>query len=257
MKYVKKICDDNKLRYFICSGTLIGAVRHKGFIPWDDDIDMALPRNDYMELVNILKDGQRYRILTFHNNEDYYYPYAKIVDTNTVLTERGKRPIKGLGVCIDVFPIDGLPRGNLKIWYHMNKLTICRLMLYLSLQRYPKQLGNVTRYIIKCILWPFSKAVGWKRWIRCVDRLGTKYDYNHGDKVGCIVGGYFNKEIVSKKVFEKAIVMEFEGETFPAPVGYDEYLTSKYGNYMEFPPEKERVPHHGFEAYLKDNSIDC
>lgn len=249
LKYVKKICDNNNLRYFLCGGTLLGAVRHKGFIPWDDDIDIALPRNDYMKLIDILKEGHRYRSLSFYNNEDYHYPFAKIVDTHTMLIEYEQYPIKGLGVCIDVFPIDGLPRNSQKIWYHMMKLKICRRMLGLSLQKYPKSC-NIVKYIIKYIVWRFSRIIGWKRWIRYVERLGTKYDYNNGDKVGCIVAGYFEKEIVSKKVFEKAIDVEFEGEIFSAPVGYDEYLTSLYGNYMELPPEKERISHHNSEAYL-------
>jgi len=244
LKYVKKICDDNKLKYFLCGGTLLGAIRHKGFIPWDDDIDIALPRNDYMKLIDILKGGHRYRCLSYYDNEDYHYPYAKVIDTHTILIEHDQYPIKGLGVCIDIFPIDGLPRDSWRVWYHMTKLKVFRKMLGLSLQKYPS--SNVVKYITRS----FSRIIGWKRWIRYVERLATKYDFNNGDKVGCIVAGYFEKEVVSKGVFEKTIDVEFEGEIFPAPVGYDEYLTSLYGDYMKLPPEEKRISPHNYEAYL-------
>jgi len=252
LRYVKDICNANKLRYYLCAGTLLGAVRHKGFIPWDDDIDIALPRNDYMKLIDILKNDHRYGSLSIYNNKDYYYPFAKIVDTSTILIEHTMEyPIEGLGVYIDVFPIDGLPQNNIIIRYHMNKLKIFRKMLFLSLKRDCPKSSNAIKYIIKYVVWIFSKIIGWRKLIRYVERLGTKYDYNNGDKVGCIVSGYYEKEIVNKEVFEDSVDLEFEGVMFPAPIGYEEYLTSLYGDYMKLPPEEERVYRHSFDAFLK------
>ena len=252
LKYVKKVCEENNLRYFLCGGTLLGAVRHKGFIPWDDDIDIALPRDDYLKLIKILDDGHRYRSLSVYNNEDYYYPFAKIVDTNTILENDNLYPLKELGVYIDVFPIDGLPQKSKKINYHLTKLIILRKLLYLSRIRncYKSRRGIILNLLVY-VIWFFSRMIGWRRWISIIEKLATKYEYNNSEKVGCVVAGYGKREIMNKEVFEEIIYLEFEGDFFSAPIGYDKYLTNLYGDYMQLPPENKRVSKHGFKAYMK------
>ena len=107
LKYLKKICKDNNIRYFISSGTLLGAIKYKGFIPWDDDIDVSLVRDEYEQLIKCIEkdNDSRYKILTYKNTKDYYYPYAKLVDTKTKVEDNAKE-IKELGVFIDIFPLD-------------------------------------------------------------------------------------------------------------------------------------------------------
>lgn len=253
LKYIKGICEEHNIKYFLCGGTLLGAVRHKGFIPWDDDIDILLPRNDYMRLISLLKDGDKYRCLSSYYNSDYYYSFAKVVDTDTVLIEREEYPIKDLGVFIDIFPIDGLPENKKELKTQFNRVLKYRNRLYFSLMVKCLPASVKWKYGFKYMYWFLMKIIGWKRWLKIIERLGTMYKYADSDKVACIVSGYGLKEIMNKSVFEKVIFLEFEGEKFPAPIGYNEYLTSLYGDYMKLPPIEKRVSHHKFEAFFKNH----
>ena len=116
LKELKEICDNNNIIYFLGGGTLLGAIRHKGYIPWDDDVDVMMPRKDYEILLEIFDDNckENHKILTYINTEDYYYSFAKIVDTNTILHEGKLRTIKEMGIYIDIFPIDFLPDDKKK-----------------------------------------------------------------------------------------------------------------------------------------------
>lgn len=252
LKFVRNVCQENHLRYFLCGGTLLGAIRHKGFIPWDDDIDILMPRDDYRRLIEILKDNEKYRSISIYYNDDYYYSFAKIIDpaTNFYETEL-QRPIKGYGVYIDIFPIDGLPKSDLGLKIHFNVVMILRKLLYLSLNKSFQLSFKHWSRLPKFIVWKFVSIIGWKRWIQIIEGLAIKFDFHHSNKVACIVSGYGKKELVHKVIFKKAIQVEFEGKKYCAPVGFDEYLTNLYGNYMELPPEEKRISHHLFEAYLK------
>lgn len=255
LKFVRNVCQENHLKYFLCGGTLLGAIRHKGFIPWDDDIDVLMPREDYRKLIEILKDNDKYRSISLYHNEDYYYSFAKVIDLSTDFIETQlQRPIKGYGVYIDIFPIDGLSKSKLGRNAHFNMVLLLRQLLYLSLNKsYPLSIYHLNS-VPKYIVWRFATLVEWKRWIIIIERLATKFDFHHGDMAACIVAGYGKKELMHKAVFKKAISVEFEGEQFSAPVGFNEYLTNLYGNYMELLPEEKRISHHIFEAYLKYNS---
>ena len=119
LAYIHKVCVENNIRYWVCGGTLIGAIRHNGFIPWDDDIDIDMPRPDF-ERFKKIADSSRYMLLTAEN-EKYYYASAKLVDNNTVLNENNfEGNIDGLGVFVDIFPLDGLPsdakKQRIELW---------------------------------------------------------------------------------------------------------------------------------------------
>ena len=115
--YVHEFCKKNNIRYSLSGGTLLGAVRHKGYIPWDDDIDIMMPRPDYERFVNEFNENRKdveYKVICSYNDSQFFQPFAKVVNTKTFLKETYKRPVAQMGVYIDVFPIDGLPNDEQK-----------------------------------------------------------------------------------------------------------------------------------------------
>lgn len=129
--YIRKICQQYHLRYYLAWGTLLGAVRHKGFIPWDDDIDIMMPRSDYerlLELVPSLRHSY-YKILSNPKNEDYYYTHAKMIDTRTLCVENDLQTIQNMGIWVDIFPLDGMPD---KFKIHYFKMRVLHRMRALS-----------------------------------------------------------------------------------------------------------------------------
>lgn len=248
----------NDLNYFLAGGTLIGAIRHKGYIPWDDDIDVIMPRPDYIKFINLTKQGLGpYVVKGPYNIQSkfdppYHCTYCKICDDRTELIEFPKTKHIVSSVYIDVFPCDGLPSDFKSIAKHYKKARIyIKLNALLNMSYYRK---NMTSNTIKKIFWSLIFLIKLllpdKIFFRKIEKLATKYDYNKSEFVGVIVAGYGLKEHMPKKVFESYILGDFEGKKFRIPVGYDIYLSKIYGNYMELPPKNKRVGHDSI-AFLK------
>ena len=254
LRHIDQLCRENHLKYFMSDGTLLGAVRHKGYIPWDDDLDIWMPRQDYERLERIMNgDNSSYVVVNHKNTTGYIYAFGKAVDSRTVLKENMEVKCP-MGVYVDIFPYDGLP-GNCKKDY----IRHVRRCLYLQNQRYrafqgfkgvkgTHTNGNVKRFVF----WIVRRAIGGMNFIKMVDYLSRRYPVDGAEYVGCLVGGYKEKDMMPARIFSEAVEMEFEGEKFLAPVGYDEYLRIEYGDYMKLPPEEEQVTHHDFKAWWKE-----
>lgn len=238
--HIDKICRENDLTYYLAYGTLIGAVRHKGFIPWDDDIDIVMPRPDYEKLMKIMqKANGRYKFISLETCKlDYNYPFAKIFDSKTRLVE-GYRPMEEeLGVYVDVFPIDGLGNTKEEVSDYSKKI-----------EKYSKQiwyLGTVKHNGIKGRL---LNIIGRKNINRWLVKNAKKNNFYKSKYAGGLTGLWGEKEVMETKYYMDKIEMDFEGNKFYVPKHYDYILTKWYGNYMQLPPEKERVRHHGFDAW--------
>lgn len=253
LKYFIKVCKENNLKWFLSGGTLLGAIRHKGYIPWDDDIDLFMPRKDYRKFLELVKDNKEYTILNPYDYEDYYYLFSKLVDNRTVLYETGSSTKnEKMGVFIDIFPLDGLPEnyGDIeKHYYRLVKLNrrYINSITHTDIHGFKNRLKQTIKipYIMYC------KLVGIQHWKKLILETMEKYDYDEGGYVGFIVSLFGLKQILNRRIFADSVDVEFEGETVPAPVGYVEYLTTLYGDYMQLPPEEKRVTPHTYDAYWR------
>lgn len=251
LKYIDVVCKENHLKYFLAYGTLIGAVRHKGFIPWDDDIDILMPRTDYKKLCHILhKEKGRYRILCCEYDKKYIYPFAKVVDSKTRLIEEDTTSEYDMGVYIDIFPYDGL-RGSLE--EHKVRLKMCSTLerlRVLSVLPYKATAHKVWwKNLLRIPFWLGLKLVGYRNIMKILNRLAQKDSVEHADWVGCLCAQAIYKELVPKEDVDELLDMEFEGKLFKVPKGYDRMLRTMYGDYMVLPPVEKQVSHHKFKAW--------
>lgn len=255
---IKEICDANGIMYFLGGGTLLGAVRHKGFIPWDDDIDIMLPRKDYEKLIEVFNKQTKkaYKLLYYKNCKGYYYTYAKIVCENTILEENNFEPIKEMGIYIDVFPIDYLPDNEQEIkktFKEYNKYY--KLLNFYKIKDHSVFTNNKLKIFIKNSLKKVLKKE--KIIYKIVDKINkvcTKYmDTN---TVACITGRYQEKEIMNKDYMDGYVEVEFEGVKYKAPKGYDEYLKKHYGKYMELPPKEQQIAAHDTIIFTREEKYN-
>lgn len=237
-------CEEKGLRYFLFGGTLIGAIRHKGFIPWDDDIDIAMPRPDYDRFIRTFNDPSNYyQVIDMSNNKEYGFPFAKVHDTRTFVDEL-QYAKDHFGVYIDIFPLDGV-KGDEQI------IKVLRLRKILHTKKANFYQRTLSKKIIntfgKLVLLPFSVH----KILTLIDKEARKYPFGSTLKVANIVNPYGPREIVDLACFKNHIYKEFEGRQYRIPVGYDAYLRSIYGDYMQLPPEDKRKRLHIAKEYWK------
>lgn len=249
LKKFHAFCEENGIKYFLAYGTLLGAIRYKRFIPWDDDVDVLVPREDYEKLISLFQDSERYRLYSYERNKNYFYPFAKLCDMTTRKEEFNINNGVELGVDIDIFPLDhwddDLEKAKREAKY------IKRTMFYLGLSKYKKAVAsNFLKRMVKGSLIAGMKTLGSKYFINKIEKECRK-EYQNGSRyVGakswCVYG---ERGIVPAEAFAEAIEIEFEDGKFFAPVGYDTYLTCLYGDYLPEPPKEKQKTHHNFMAY--------
>ncbi len=248
LSYIADVCKENNLRYCLCGGTLLGAVRHKGFIPWDDDIDIYMPRPDYDKFAELLSQKKgKYRILSA-GQENYYYNFAKVVDSETVLIEYGCLPLENMGVYVDIFPLEGMPSNEADRKKHFNKLDKLRKRINSYSKQKPKIRRNLVQYIKSRYLYCANKKSSLLEFQREYEKLVKKYNYDESVYVYATGGAYKEKDIFLKKIFSDYTGIIFENKEFNAPKECDVYLRQLYGNYMQLPPVENRISNHNYEA---------
>lgn len=251
LSQVANYCDRNGLCYFLAYGTLLGAVRHKGYIPWDDDIDIMMPRPDYMQFINSFNNEESVlRVGSHYLDKNYPYVIAKVYNTSTLCKENIDVEYS-IGINIDVFPIDGLPeteREFSRFYCRLNLLRKIFLFKTITMSKNRSISKNILLTVGKCLLvWTSLKKI-----ITKMNVFASRIDYNSADFVGIVVFGDGVQERISSSVFKEKIRLEFEGKYFYVPQGYDSWLKNIYGDYMQLPPEDKRVTHHDFKAYRID-----
>lgn len=242
MDKIHEFCESRNIRYSLGGGTLLGAVRHQGYIPWDDDIDIMLPRPDYERFLKEFDSVyEELSIQHLDNDDTCCIPFAKVYDNRTVLIERYQRS----GVYIDVFPVDGLPeekyiKDYIVKWHsHIRKIQKSTAFYKLGNSKTKK-----LKFYLKKLVYPSRAKV-----IDNFYKFLAMYPYGTTANAGAICGIYAEKELMTLEVFEKYIMLPFEGRSYKAISDYDAYLSKHYGEYMQLPPVEKQISHHEFKAY--------
>lgn len=268
LKDVATFCDTNNIRYYLGGGTLLGAVRHKGFIPWDDDIDISMPRPDYNKFISTYNGyNENYEVKAIEIDGRYWRTFAKVFDKRTCLIEKAiyiEKP--GNAVFIDVFPIDGLPDSTiqqiklfkeqefLNFLYHSSAWNYTKSHKYEDSDSYFSKLKGWLRTLLKFIAISILRPLPTHKIIRMINENASKISYDEAKFIGAIVDCAHgaSREKIAKEIFEPRISFDFAGEKFWGPKGFDVYLSNLYGNYMNMPKEKNRKTHHDYTGYWKE-----
>ena len=271
LKAFIRVCDKHNLEYFLVYGTALGAIRHKGFIPWDDDIDVGMPREDYEKYIQLQSEyeGTPYFIQTFKSDPCYIYNYAKLRDSSTTFLENAfKNHRINQGVFIDVFPVDGMSRteGNREKIGKKNKF-IWRQVYFSYLPALRRKVHKRTFFkdillnIVAGLFYVFDIAhYRNKR----VERFVKKIPLSEAKMAGIMFGFTWKINCMPADIFKETIKVPFEDIEVKVVKQYDRYLTLLYKDYMKFPPKEQQVGHHynsgvslnqGYEDYMREHKI--
>lgn len=256
MLYLKEFCEEHHLLVYFCGGCCIGAIRHQGFIPWDDDIDVFMPREDYEKLGEIWdKEADTSRYSYCRTDRDHFYRnlFATINDNHTAFIKTHQADLDiNHGIVIDILPLDGCPSGSFQ-----RKMQMFWALLYsiYNAQMVPQNHGKAVELIGRIMLAIVpKKSWRYKLW-KLAERKMTRYPIKDCEYITelCSGPGYM-KNRYPKKAFEKAVYKSFEGYQMPVPQGYDDYLRIAFGDYMKLPPKEKQVAHHDVVFYDLNNS---
>ena len=235
-------CEEHGLRYTLTGGTLLGAVRHNGFIPWDDDIDVTMPRPDYNELINAADKLPTGYAFVNMNNSSLYCPFTKLIDRSIHVQEPEYRGISQEYLWLDVFPMDGV--SNSEKEQRENKFLLARANRHCAWSMLNHSHEPFWKRVPKKAAAFFWKSTNPKaELIRACERIAREPGYEKATHVSEVIG--YSKKVwsVTKSGFEKSLEMEFEGHKFKVMSCWEEYLTKVYGNYKEIPPASKRQTH--------------
>lgn len=247
---IDEFCRNHGIEYSLMYGTLLGAVRHGGYIPWDDDIDICMTRPNYQRFLELFNGSvEHLHVLAPEIEKSYYAPFANVYDDRTILYEKTENHNHhDIGIKIDVFPIDGVPDNYTKYSFFLKLIRLCNFVMAMKRRKLAKQNSikvllkvYITR-IITCFLSYSSIQI-------LLHKIVTRYNYSEATFVDVYLYALHCR--APKDYFENYSDIGFEGHSFRSVAAYDKVLKLLYGDYMKLPPEEERFPKHSFDAYWK------
>lgn len=254
LKIFENLCEKNNLYYTLGAGTLLGAIRHKGFIPWDDDIDVLMPRADYEKMINGDIDCTglpEYIKIKKWKDGSLSYPFIKLVDIRTIINSEyldSKYDVRH--IWIDIFPLDAIPNTEEEHTVLFNSAKHIRQILQIKQAKIGQGKTwwkRILKPVLKVIYMPFKI----ENLCRKMDEVSKQYNFAQSIYIRQLVWATVQREHINREKYMLPIKVEFEGQYFNAPSNYDEYLSIVYGDYMKLPPEDKRR-NHNMEAYFMD-----
>ena len=264
LKYFQQVCKDNHIEYYALGGTLLGAVRHKGFIPWDDDIDVGIPRPDYERLCKILEEKSgtgKIKFRSYKNTKDYIRYFGRIEDESMKIVRHDNIKVEEAFAWIDLFPLDAMPNNallrKLKVFYVLFLRAIYRFSCFDRLVNVNKKGRPLHERIL---VWvglhtPIQKFFDTKKCLARLERALTAIPYEKSDYLVNAMGAYKFREMFHKKYYGKGRMYPFENTEICGPEDYDFVCTQLYGDYMT-PPRMDDRNHHGLQAVEESQTVD-
>lgn len=256
LKVFQKICADNNISYFALGGTLLGAVRHKGFIPWDDDIDVGIPRPDYERLCKILEQGalgDNIRFRSFKNTEGYIRYFGRLEDESMKIVRHDNIKVEEAFAWIDLFPLDAMPNNAI-----LRKIKVFQVLILRALYRFScfDSLVNVNKkgrpLHERILVWiglhtPIQKFFNTKNCLMSLEKALTSTPYDRSNYLVNAMGAYKFREMFHKDYYKDGTSYPFEDTEIRGPVDYDFVCAQLYGDYMT-PPKMDDRNHHGLQT---------
>lgn len=251
LKLFAKICEENSLRYFLIGGTMLGAVRHEGFIPWDDDVDIGMPRSDYEKFLCIVQEKlpEHFSLLNYKTTDKYLRYFSRLVDERVKVHNVSNTNKLVEEAWIDIFPLDGMPNNAILQKIHFLTLSFERVMYHFSCfedmvnlnrpgrpqyQRIIIKIGEKTR---------FGRNMDTKKLLRNIEKKLMKYPYDGSKFMVNFFGAYVFKEVVDKDLLGEGKKYRFEDTYLNGPLKYEPYLSQFYGDYMKPPSNADKDKH--------------
>lgn len=262
LKELDAFCRKHNIEYSLCGGSLLGAVRHKGFIPWDDDIDIMMIRPEYEKFLSIAQKEfiEGYSIINARTNKKFYLPISKMIDDNTILIESEETKKCPIGVNIDIFPIDGydthcgpkIYRKFMRLLYYARETSFCPTLsdLFMDKKFHPSVLLNYMKRTF------FRMFLNSSEIFEKADKLIREVNFSNSEYRKIYTSYQFHSRIFEKTIFEKYTDLAFEDTSVRCILNYNEYLTSLYKDYMKLPPLEKQVSHHKHYLLIMNKQID-
>ena len=261
LKFIDEVCQKNGFHYFIAYGTLLGAIRHQDIIPWDDDVDIWMPREDYNKFTEYcITNADKIRPLELLSprNKDYPYMISRLSNSNYILEEDNVKPY-GLGVFVDIYPLDGVG-SNLSDSYALKRkvckyVSLCFLSTRVNFSI--ERTKGFFKLLIKYPAYVLAKILGKEYFFNKIQKIADAQDYASSKYVSCLVWDPLSavKFVFSKDDFVNPVKVKLGDYMFNAPSNSHEILKLIYNDYMKLPPKEDRIGYHFARAYLKNKDI--